>query len=452
MKAQNVLAFCLVGTLAIGLIGCGSGDGTTTTTPAGAASQNIVQLAQGSKTLSTLVTALTAGKLVETLEGKGPFTVFAPTNDAFAALNQTVLANLLNDTEALDKVLEYHVIAGSLDAKELTKMETAKTLEGASVTISSTSSGVMVNNATVQTADVEASNGIVHIIDSVLMPPTKGMSNIVELAVGTPDLSTLVTALTAGKLVKTLEGAGPFTVFAPTNEAFAKIDQAALQELLANVTALDKVLTYHVCAGTLKAADLIKAGKAKTLEGDDVTVSQTSSGVKVNSATVETADVEASNGIVHIIDTVLMPPAQSKNIVELAVGTPDLSTLVTALTAGKLVKTLEGAGPFTVFAPTNEAFAKIDQAALEKLLADVTALDKVLTYHVCAGTLKAADLIKAGKAETLEGDEVTVSHSSSGVKVNDAKVETADVEASNGVVHIIDTVLMPPAQPSLLTV
>jgi len=273
-------------------------------------------------------------------------------------------------------------------------------------------------------------------------------STIVDLAVGTPDLSTLVTALKAGDLVTTLEGDGPFTVFAPTNEAFAKIDQDALANLLKNKDALDNILTYHVVSGKLHAIDLLFAQTAKTLQGASVkaTYNFHDKTVRVNDARVLTADVDASNGVVHIIDTVLMPPG---SIVDLAVATADLSTLVAALKAGDLVTTLEGAGPFTVFAPTNEAFAKIDQDTLANLLKNKDALDNILTYHVIAGNLHARDLLKAKTATTLQGATVVASFCrSSGVKVNDAKVITADVDASNGVVHIIDTVLMPPSQSS----
>merc|ERR1711990_585834 len=197
-----------------------------------------------------------------------------------------------------------------------------------------------------------------------------------ELAVGTPDLSTLVTALKAGKLTDALSAKGPFTVFAPTNEAFAKLPSALLKHLLepANIKELDAVLEYHVVAGAaVHAKDLKPEQQVKTLEGEELFISASSrDGVRINGfSKVTTADVDATNGVVHIIDHVLVPkhlpgptpPAPApkpatKNIVELAVGTPDLSTLVTALKAGKLTDALSAKGPFTVFAPTNEAFAK----------------------------------------------------------------------------------------------
>jgi len=279
-----------------------------------------------------------------------------------------------------------------------------------------------------------------------LPPSTPTGKNIVQLAAATPDLSTLVDALGAGQLIDTLKGPGPFTVFAPTNEAFAKLPAGTLESQLVDI------LTYHVVAGTAAfAKDLTDGEQIKTVEGKDVTAHVSSAGVKINGATVTTADVAATNGVVHIIDQVLLPPSTptGKNIVQLAAATADLSTLVTAVKAGGLVDTLSGTGPFTVFAPTNEAFAKLPKATLDYLLAPANKakLVDVLTYHVAAGSVHAADLTNGEKITTVEGKQVEARiFGSKGeyVFINNARVTTADVDASNGVVHIIDTVLIPP--------
>jgi len=287
-----------------------------------------------------------------------------------------------------------------------------------------------------------------------LPPSTPTGKNIVQLAAATPDLSTLVDALGAGQLIDTLKGPGPFTVFAPTNEAFAKLPAGTLESLLKpeNHQQLVDILTYHVVAGTAAfAKDLTDGEQIKTVEGKDVTAHVSSAGVKINGATVTTADVAATNGVVHIIDQVLLPPSTptGKNIVQLAAATADLSTLVTAVKAGGLVDTLSGTGPFTVFAPTNEAFAKLPKATLDYLLAPANKakLVDVLTYHVAAGSVHAADLTNGEKITTVEGKQVEARiFGSKGeyVFINNARVTTADVDASNGVVHIIDTVLIPP--------
>lgn len=416
--------------------------------------ENIVQLAEANPDLSTLVKALTAGGLTGTLSGKGPFTVFAPTNEAFAKLETKALNALLANKAELDKILEYHVLAANFTMLELMAVKVAKTLEGETVQVSDPgASKIKVNNATVLKANVGASNGFVHVIDTLLVPPSvpplPNKVNIVQLAERDADLSTLVAALSAGKLVSTLEGTGPFTVFAPSNKAFARIQKNKLNQLLANQQLLDQLLEYHVLSGDFSMRDLMSAKVVKTLEKEDVVVHSIGNAIMVNNADVTAADQEATNGVVHVVDNVLVPPdfpmaLYSEDIVELAESQPDLSTLVAALVAGKLTSTLSGAGPFTVFAPTNEAFAKIPAADLQKLLQNPTKLDKVLEYHVLAGRFNMRDLMAVQSVATLEGDKVSVSGSGSIIKVNNAKVIKADVGATNGVVHLIDTVLMPP--------
>jgi len=274
-----------------------------------------------------------------------------------------------------------------------------------------------------------------------------GSVTIVQIAVATPDLSTLVTALKAGDLVNTLSGNGPFTVFAPTNEAFAALPAGVLANLLKpeNKAQLVDILTYHVASGTVKAKDLHDMEMILTLEGAYVTARVSGGNVFINSAKVVTADVDASNGVVHIIDAVLQPAPSRKTIVQIAVATPDLSTLVAALKAGDLVNTLSGNGPFTVFAPTNEAFAALPASVLANLLKpeNKAQLVDILTYHVASGAVHAKDITDGEMIKTVEGKSVTARVSGDNIFINSAKVVTADVDASNGVVHIIDAVLMP---------
>ena len=281
-------------------------------------------------------------------------------------------------------------------------------------------------------------------------------STIVDLAVATPTLSTLVTALKAGGLVKTLEGAGPFTVFAPTNAAFSALPAGVIANLLkpANKASLDDILTYHVLGDEVHSKKFLDGEMLRTLETKYVTIRIAGQDILVNSAKVTTADVQASNGVIHIIDAVLLPssappspgpsPApSSQNIVQLAQATPSLSTLVTALGAASLVKTLEGTGPFTVFAPTNDAFKNLPAGALANLLLpkNKAKLVDILTFHVVSGSILAADILDGERIKTVEGQYITAAVNSSGVFLNNAQVTTANVNASNGIVHIIDAVL-----------
>merc|ERR1712166_671987 len=237
-------------------------------------------------------------------------------------------------------------------------------------------------------------------------PPTM---NLVELAASVPALSTLVVAVKAAGLVATLESPGPFTVLAPTNDAFNNLPAGVLQKLLQpeNKAALVQILTYHVAAGNVQAGDLTNGMKIKTVEGSNVTAFVRGSevtfegGAKGDIAKVVQANAEATNGVAHVIDAVLIPPAtmqlligDMKNIVETAASVPALSTLVVAVKAAGLVATLEGKGPFTVFAPTNDAFNALPAGVLQKLLQpeNKAELAAVLTYHVVAGNVTAGEL------------------------------------------------------------
>jgi transforming growth factor-beta-induced protein len=266
---------------------------------------------------------------------------------------------------------------------------------------------------------------------------------IVDIAAGDGNFKTLVAALTAAGLDKTLAGDGPFTVFAPTDEAFAKLPAGTVESLLKpeNKDQLVQILTYHVVAGKVLAADVSKMTSAETVAKLPVSIKVDMGKVMINTATVTKADIMASNGVIHVIDSVLLPP---KDIVDTAVADGRFKTLATALTAAGLVDTLKGKGPFTVFAPTDEAFAKLPAGTLETLLANKDQLTAILTYHVVAGQVMAADVVKLTSANTVNGKPVTIKVQDGKVYVNDAQVIITDILTSNGVIHVIDKVLLPP--------
>jgi transforming growth factor-beta-induced protein len=262
--------------------------------------------------------------------------------------------------------------------------------------------------------------------------------NIVQTAIAAGQFKTLVKAVEAAGLAGTLSGKGPFTVFAPTDEAFAKLPEGALDGLLKNPEALKSVLLYHVVPGKVMAADVVKLKAAKTALGQSVTI-DTSNGVRVENAEVVKADIAASNGVIHVIDTVIMP---KNDVIEAARAAGSFKTLLTAIEAAGLTDTLRGDGPFTVFAPTDEAFAKLPKGTLDALLRDKAKLASILTYHVVPGKVMAADVAKLTEAKTVEGQSVKIT-TAGGVMVDNAKVIKTDVPATNGVIHVIDTVIMP---------
>jgi len=271
--------------------------------------------------------------------------------------------------------------------------------------------------------------------------------NIVETALAAGQFKTLASLVTKAGLADTLATGGPFTVFAPTDEAFAKVPQATLDALAQNPDQLKAVLLYHVVPGRVAAADVVKLSSVKTLQGSSLSIKVSDGSVYVDQAKVTTPDVMASNGVIHVIDSVLIPkaaPAEpAKNIVQTAIAAGQFKTLASLLTKAGLAGTLQGKGPFTVFAPTDAAFAKVPKATLAALAKNKAKLRAVLLYHVAKGKVTSGQVVKVKRVKTLQGGQFPVKVSGSKVYVGGARVIKADVMASNGVIHVINKVLIP---------
>ena len=413
------------------------------------AQNTVVNVIVDSPDHNTLETAVIAADLVETLNGPGPFTVFAPTDSAFNNLPDGVLDALLNDPQgALTDVLLYHVLGAQVLSTDLTDGQTAEALNGDNITVTIDSNGVRINDAFVTTADIVTDNGVVHVIDAVLIPP---VTTVVDVIVNSPDHDTLEAAVIAANLAETLSGDGPFTVFAPTDDAFAALPDGTIEALLGDPQgALTDILLYHVLGAQVLSTDLVDGQTAMTLNGDELTVSITIDGVFINNAQVTVADITTDNGVVHVIDAVLIPPTTT--VVDVIVNSPDHNTLETAVLAAGLETALSGDGPFTVFAPTDDAFAALPAELLNALLNDPQGLlTNVLLYHVLAAEVLSTDLMDGMTATTLLGADITVSINNDGVFINDAQVTVADIQTDNGVVHVIDAVLIPPP-PSVVEI
>jgi uncharacterized surface protein with fasciclin (FAS1) repeats len=279
-------------------------------------------------------------------------------------------------------------------------------------------------------------------------PTAATKSTIVETAVAAGSFKTLVAAVQAAGLVETLNGTGPFTVFAPTDEAFAKLPAGTLEMLLKpeNKAKLAAILTYHVVPGSVKAADVVKLKYAGTVNGQRVDIKVDGAKVSVDGATVTATDIACSNGVIHVIDTVILPV--DGTIVDIAAKNGSFNTLVAAVKAAGLVETLSGKGPFTVLAPTDAAFAKLPPGTLEMLLKpeNKKQLVDILTYHVVPGVAAYSDaVVKMTEVPTVLGSPVAVKVVDGKVMLNGSTVVIADVEASNGVIHAVDTVILPSA-------
>jgi transforming growth factor-beta-induced protein len=281
-----------------------------------------------------------------------------------------------------------------------------------------------------------------------LAPSLAADKDIVDTAVGAGSFKTLVAAVQAAGLVDALKGDGPFTVLAPTDEAFAKLPAGTVESLLKpeNKDKLVAVLTYHVIPAKAYAKDVVKLSSAVTLNGQAVQIQSSSEGVKIDNANVIKTDIACSNGVIHVIDSVILPSFDTIPAVAAKAG--DFGTLLAAAKAAGLVDALSGEGPLTVFAPTDDAFAKLPEGTVAELLkpANKAKLAAILKYHVVEGRVFSGDAVKAGKAKTLQGSEVRISASDAGAKVNEAGLVAVDINASNGVIHVIDSVLLPPAK------
>ena len=408
-------------------------------------SQDIPTNAAGTGVHNSLVAALTHVNLVGTLSGTGPFTVFAPTDQAF-----TDAGIDLNDfdtpeeNQTLTDILLHHVISGSVPSADVKDGMMATMVNGDKVKFTVSNGVVSIGNAQVTTPDVLASNGVIHVIDKVLMPP----ADIPGIAQTTGIHNSLVAAVIQADLLVTLQGAGPFTVFAPTDQAFtdAGIDLAALDTPEGKAT-LSDILLYHVVAAEVPAKNVSDCMLADAANGQKLSFTVGDS-VMVNDANVTLTDVIASNGLIHVIDKVLLPTDSPRDIPRTAQCTGIHDSLVAGVVQAELLSTLQGPGPFTVFAPTDQAFidAGIDLAALDTPEGKAT-LSDILSYHVVAGEVPAANVSECMSATAVNGQPLAFTVNN-GVKVNDANVTLADVTTSNGIIHVIDKVLTPSDAPN----
>jgi len=462
--------------IALTLIFASCSDDDNASAPIVPPQPNIVELALATPELATLVAALQAadGNLVDVLSGPGPFTVLAPTNAAFTAFLTANGFASLDDvpTDVLAEVLLNHVISADLTSGDLSGLGSGYTstnatgVGGNKISLYfNTANGVRFNNAAAVVtdgADIDASNGTIHIIDAVIPIPT-----IVTHAAANENFSSLVAALGASNidLVGLLDDEGPYTVLAPDNAALATyLDGADLGGI--NVDALTQVLLNHVLSKTLLSTDLTTAGAG--YDNTNATGAgmnpmsiyfDTSDGVIFNGISeVTTADIVGSNGIIHAVDTVIDLPT----VVTFAAANPNFTTLVEALTTltpatdfvSILSRTeggnLDGYNPdYTVFAPTNDAFAALPEVPGEAVLT------QVLLHHVIGeANVTSSDLTPDGDtvAPTLEGDNITITlpgteeniaDVTDGSGATDIGIIAVDVQAANGVIHVLDKVMIP---------
>ncbi|PKQ60357.1 hypothetical protein BZG02_19650 [Labilibaculum filiforme] len=413
----------------------------------------VVDIAIANSSFTHLVEAVVKANLVDALKAEGPFTIFAPNDSAFEQLFTNLGVSGIADisVETLTPILLAHVVSGNVRATDVTTSTVSTLNSNFELDINTAGSGVVLNgNSNVIATDVQAKNGVVHVIDKVIVPELEEEpQSIADIAAGNSDFTNLVAALDKADLVQTLDSEGSFTVFAPTNAAFQELFNTLGVSGIADlsVDALTQILLYHVIGSKQMAGDL-STGYLESLSTDSPNNDPVSlrievdGNVKINKeTTVTTADIEAFNGVVHIVDKVLLPP----NVVEIAIADPTFEHLVAAVVKADLAGTLSGDGPYTIFAPTDDAFealfTELGVSGIEDL--DAETLTPILLYHVVSGNVRAED-VTTGMVSTLNDTNQLNIEVSSGVVINEnTNVLATNVQGTNGVIHVIDKVLMP---------
>ncbi|MEX0649176.1 MAG: fasciclin domain-containing protein [Balneolaceae bacterium] len=426
----------LLAIITIGFTACG--DDNNGSTPDDS-DFNIVERVENNESYSTL-SQIIADLGLESELSDGQLTLFAPTNDAFDGLPEGLLDDLSD--EQLTQIITYHASEGEYLSANLDSTQDLTMLQGERVLVQEDEGSVTVNGSVnVVDADLEATNGVVHGIDEVLLPAEFRDPSLIETAEEAGNFETLLAIVEDLGLTTTLQFLGPYTTFAPTDEAFDTLFETINPDELSNEQ-LRSVVTYHVLDGEYPS-DALEAEQTVTSLGEEDLYITSNGGVTVNgSSTVVSADVTASNGIIHAVDQVLLPN-EFIPVADIVAKNYNLTTLNDLLEQYNLVETLSGDGAYTVFAPTNQAFE--DASELIATLSD-DEIEEVLLYHAAAVEALSGDLEDGQTIETLQGEEITVTISDETVTLNNSvSVETADLDGTNGVVHIVDGVLVPPS-------
>ncbi len=440
--------------------------------------QTIADLIDQNDQFSMLDSALQITGLTSTFSGTADYTVFAPTNQAFTAFfDGSDDFDKLSDISvaSLTDLLKYHVANGNNLSSSLKDGQSVPTLlSGKNLTIGVSGSTVTVNGISVTDADIEAKNGVIHAIGSLLVPegftlePAAPDQNIAEIATATESLSTLVAALKRfpDLLASASDATATLTVFAPTNDAFSKLLTTLSEALGTPVESLDdvpdyalrEVLTYHILSSAKASGDLMAT--ETTLEGSTLAI-DTTSGVVINGNTnvvADMANVMATNGVVHVIDAVLLPPLITKSlgtVLQPAIFDAEgrFTTLVTAIKTANLVDALTNPdATLTVFAPTNDAFDSLVAASGLESIDQLLSSDRlagILQYHVLGTTINSEDIAQGPSSVVplLEGTKLYISNNDDGIFLNgNAQVIVPDLMTDNGTVHAINAVLIPPTQ------
>ncbi|KAL8582947.1 hypothetical protein ACOMHN_006491 [Nucella lapillus] len=403
--------------------------------------------------------SLGRANLVPEFKGDGQFTLFAPTNAAFQNLESRVLDRLLRgDPKCLEKVIKHHILPHVICSTVIQGRAKSRNILGKYINLTRTDDDkIFVNDAQVVRADVMATNGVLHVVDTILIPDDA--LDLVSVA-KQRDLTGVVGLLGEAGLIPTLQKAENLTIMTPSNHAIQNLPPALAEKLESgSQELLQGVLNYHVIPHDLLSRQLFNNRLLPTLSGDNkVRINEYSSFpfgehhvMTAQCVPIVMTNLQACNGIIHVIDQVLVPP--KGNVVDVLAANPELSSLVRLLKGAGLADALQADGPFTVFAPNNQAFKALGKERLRNLEKDPEELARVLKMHVYQENLCCAGIFRNPwwrhqRIRTLNGNSIFVTRDRRGRPVvNDVVIGSCDSTATNGVVHEIDAVLLPIPEP-----
>jgi uncharacterized surface protein with fasciclin (FAS1) repeats len=447
------------------LFGCSDDDNKVEIQTPAPEPNTVFDVASANGSFNTLVSLLEATNLDDTLDNaNSTFTVFAPTDEAFAALGQETLDALAADPDKLSSILTYHVLGSKVEAQAALSSagNTVETVNGANIALSISGENLLINTSTVTATDVMADNGVIHVIDAVLMPPapTESNANIVDTAKANGNFKTLISALERTGLDSVLsDESGSFTVFAPTDAVFSAVGEKLINTLLVNPDVLSDILKQHVLFINVDSvtAMSLNGKSAKTVFENElgISINADTDSLMFGGAKIVTKDIVTTNGTIHVIDSVIVGdvtlPQSFGTIADVASENGSFDTLVSLLVATGLDSEVsDPTKTFTVFAPTDAAFAALGQETLTALQGDTETLKNILLYHVIAEqkVMSDAAISVANSEESLvkmgNGSSAALSTTGATLFINDSAISAANVMADNGAIHVLDKVIMPP--------
>jgi len=427
--------------------------------------QDITGIISSDRRLSNLIEAAVVSGFVSLTSSRGPITLFAPTNEAFAALPSGLLGDLLYDPKQMENILLRHAVLGKLMSSDLASGD-INSINGESTHAEVSDDGITFGGAKVVKLNVFATNGVVHFVDKFVLPEMRitssaepslvevkqeapvaapiseiisaSQADIVAVLESHPQLSKLSEALAAANLISTLQSSGPYTVFAPTNEAFAALPKEYYEKIHHDPEELKKLLLGHVLAKRISSKDSTY-GNVELANGQSARLIVSRSKISIKDIPTSENDIAASNGIVHIVNKVIFPDSKSSSILDILLADPRFTTIVDAAAAAGLDQFAETSGPFTIFVPTDDAFAEVPADVLDKLLQDLDKLRKLLFGYVIMGNAPSGDLTTK-KWRFLNGQSLPAGDGST---IGNAKIIEADVEARNGIIMVLDKMIWP---------